>query len=187
MKYVLLLLCGAALVTLHGCGPMRMPMPVRLDDESQKSFDQAWEKALTPVGRFNHQGLLDVFLLTQAYQAGVDKLTLRSEKKTAAAVVVMEIEFDRLKPEQDRFEVKIYDHGRKLLRRESYSRKEVEDTYSDLFVREKQLREWADKGHATPEDMLALAELQARHQAVGVLFPKDEVPDPDGKGKMPGA
>jgi hypothetical protein len=160
---------------------MQMPMPVRLGDDSQKDLDQSWNKALTPIERFDHPALLDAFLLTQAYQVGVDKLTFRSEKKVAMGRVVMEIEYDRLKPDEDRFEVKIYDLVGKLLREERYGRKEVEDANHDLFVREKHLEITVKGGGATPAEIKELAALQARMDAVTAVFPKDEKNAPEGK------
>jgi hypothetical protein len=182
MKTLMPCLCSCAVVFLmYGCGPMQMPMPVRLDDEGQKNLDQNWDDALTPVGRFNHPALLDAFLLTQAYQIGVDKLSFRSEKKVAVGTVVMEIEYDRLKPDEDRFEVKIYDPTGKLLREERYGRKEVEDANHDLFVRGRDLERIVKGGGATPAEVKELTALQARIEAVAAVFPKDEKNAPEGK------
>jgi hypothetical protein len=149
-------------------------MPVRLDDEGQKSVDQSWDKALDPIDRLAHQPLLDVLLSTQAYQIGVDRLTFRSEKKVAAGKVVMEIDYDRLKPDQDRFELKVYDPAGKLLRQERYRRAEVEETYQDLFVRYQELRRKVDGGQATPDEIKLHAKLKGRRDAIDALFPKDK-------------
>jgi hypothetical protein len=162
---------------------MQMPMPVRLGDDSQKDLDQSWDKALTPVERFDHPALLDAFLLTQAYQVGVDKLTFRSEKKVAVGTVVMEIEYDRLKPHEDRFEVKIYDPVGNLLREERYDRKEVEDANHDLFVRINDLQKIVNGGGATPAEVKELTALKARMDAVTAVFPKDEKNAAEGKEK----
>jgi hypothetical protein len=176
-----LLYCCVATALLYGCGPMQMPMPVRLNDEDQKKSEQSWDKALTPVERFNHPALLDAFLLTQAYQLGVDKLTFHSEKKVAVGTVVMEIEYDRLKPGEDRFEVKIYDLAGKLLRQERYNRQEVEGANHDLFVRLDDLQRNVNNGRATPAEVKELAALQARMDAVTAVFPKNEKDSPKGK------
>jgi hypothetical protein len=178
-----LLCCGMVTALLYGCGPMQMPMPVRLDDEGQKSLDQNWDEALTPVKRFDHPAMLDAFLLTQAYQIGVDKLSFRSEKKVALGTVVMEIEYDRLKPGEDRFEVKIYDPVGNLLREEKYDRKEVEDANHDLFVRTNDLQKVINNGGATPAEVKELAALQARMDAVTAVFPKDDKNAPKGEEK----
>lgn len=185
MKRLLLLGCFAAAGALCGCGPMQMPMPVRLDDEGQKKIDQAWDKALTPVDRFDHVAMLDAFLVTHAYQVGVDKLTFHSEKKAAAGTVVMDIRYDRLRPEDDRFEVQIYDPSQKLLRQETYYRQEIEGAYRDLFVRPTELEAAEHNGTATPEQLKELAALKARMDAVTAVFPKDEKPDSKEEGKKP--
>jgi hypothetical protein len=176
--------CIATFV-LFGCGPMQMPMPVRMDDEGQKKVDQSWDEALTPVKRFDHPGMLDLFLVTQAYQIGVDKLTFHSEKKVALGTVVMEIEYDRLKPAEDRFDVKIIDPAGRLLRLEQYNRKEVEDAYKDLFVKPDAIRNSSNSAALTPQQQQELAALQARIDAVTALFPKDEKKAPEGEAKKP--
>jgi hypothetical protein len=109
-------------------------MVPRLDEAAQKQVDEAWERALSPVNRLDHQLLLDVFLGTGAYQRGVDKLYFRSEKRYSGGLVVMEVHFDRATPADDRFEVKVHDLNGKLVRQERYGREEVEKTYRELYV-----------------------------------------------------
>jgi hypothetical protein len=113
---------------LTGCGPLERPMPIRLPDETQKQVDEAWHNALTPINRLDHQQWLDAFVLTYAFQGGVDRLSFRSEKEFSGGLVVMEIHFDVKTPDQDRFEVSVLDHTGKRLRHESYTRAEVEET-----------------------------------------------------------
>jgi hypothetical protein len=184
MKRLLLLGCCAAATVFCGCGPMQMPMPVRLDDKAQKKIDESWDKALTPLDRFDHAAMLDAFLLSHAYQLGVDKLTFHSEKKVAAGTVVMDIQYERLGG-QDRFEVKIYDPAQKLLRQETYYREEVESAYQDLFVRCAVLEQVERDGHATPEQQKELAALKARMDAVAAVFPEDKKPDAKEEDKKP--
>lgn len=129
---------GAALFSLTaavlvGCGPMTSPMPPRLDANDQKQIDDVWEQALAPVGKHDRQTWLDTFVTTQAYQAGVDLLDFRSEKKWTGGKVVMEVHYERAKPEADRFEVTVFDHGGQALRRERYGRAEVEKAQKDLM------------------------------------------------------
>jgi hypothetical protein len=184
-RFRLLVCCCAVIFALHGCGPMRMPMAARPDEEGQKALDQSWNKALTPVGRLDHQAILDVLVGTQAYQFGVDRLTFRSEKKVAAGLVVMEIAYDRLKPGEDRFEVKVYDAAGKLLRQESFGRKEVEQTYKDLFVNvENSVREVVG-GQVPPEEARRRERLEARWNAIKELFPNAQEGDREGKEKKP--
>src|SRR5215468_9941298 len=96
------------LFLLAGCGPLQTPMVARPDDEGQKKLDACWNKAFADLDQFNHQQLLDMYVGTNAYQLGVDKLHLRSEKRTAGGLVVMEINYDLAKPEEDRFEVSAF-------------------------------------------------------------------------------
>lgn len=153
------------------CGPMRTPMAARVDDETQKRIDDAWEKLLSPVNRVDHQTLLDVFVGTAAYQYGVDRLSFRSEKRFSGGLVVMEVAFERAEPSKDRFEVTIYDNAGQQLRKETYSRKEVEQTYNALFPFEFP----SQKGEAEPPEIAALrAAHEARWAKIKSLFPKPE-------------
>jgi hypothetical protein len=170
----LLALCTAA------CGPLQTPMPPRLDDEGQKAIDESWDKALSPVDRFDHQGILDLLISTQAYQVGVDRLTFRSEKRFSAGTVIMEISFDRLAPEMDRFEITMLDLAGKPVRKETYDRKKVESTYRELFVDCEQLRKKKENGSATPEELRRLAGYEARRSTIEHIFPK-----PKGKDDQP--
>jgi hypothetical protein len=184
MNHLRSLLCLCIAAALAGCGPMQIPMPVRLDDEQQKKINESWDKALTPVGRLDHPSLLDVMLSTQAYHFGVDKLTFRSEKRVTAGTVVMEIEYDRRLPGQDRFEVKLYDVPGQLVRQEIYGRQEINDAYAELFVRYAQLQQAVDAGNATPADVNDLARIQARRDAVAAIFPEmkeDRPKEAEGK------
>jgi len=158
-------------LTVAGCGPLQMPMPERPDAEQQKAIDDAWDKAVRPVDRYAHQTLLDILVATRAYQVGVDKLTFRSEKRVEGRTVVMEIRYDRLDPAGDRFEVQVLDRTGKLLRREPYDRKEVEDTYRALFVDHEQLRRNKENGKLTPEQARQLAEQEARWKVINEAFP----------------
>src|SRR4051812_30973625 len=116
---VLLHLAAVTSVTLvAGCGPMKTPLPIRFDDDAQQKAEVKWNEAFTPAGRLDRQSLLDAFLVTQAYQVGVDRLTLRSEKKLVHGRVEMEINFERLKPENDCFEVRVWDDFGQVVRQE---------------------------------------------------------------------
>src|SRR5438552_3495005 len=86
-KLMLLVACCAWASVLQGCGPLQVPMASRPDDETQKSIDAAWNEALSPPNRYDHQGLLDLLLVARAYEAGVDRLTFRSEKQVVRGTV----------------------------------------------------------------------------------------------------
>lgn len=183
MRMVYLTLgAGFFSLSLLGCGPLHSPMPPRLDPESQKSADEAWNNAFTPVGKLDHQTLLDAFLTTQAYQIGVDKLALRSEKQITQGLLVMEIHFDREKPNDDRFEVSVFDKNNQRIRHERYSRADMERTYGVLFpsipepgVVKQEPADWAAKREAA----------NRRKAAVENLLPKvEEKPKDEAKPKV---
>ncbi len=178
--------CAVVLACFSGCGPMRgpSPLPERLDEQGQKSIDESWNQALSPVTHLDHKALLDGLLVTQAYQFGVDKMLFRSEKKFAGGTVVMELEFDRQKPEQDRLEVNIFDANQVRVRQEKYKRDEIEKSVQDLFTRHGELQTKVNNGQATPEEAKELGQLNARHEAIAKIFPqqneKEKVKDAPG-------
>jgi hypothetical protein len=170
---------GLALAGLlaAGCGPLHSPLPARLDDKGQKSVDESWEKALSPVGRYDHQGLLDVLLVSNAYQFGVDRLTFRSEKRVRLGVVVMEVHYDRLLPAEDRFEVQLIGHDGRVIRKERYGRADVERTSKELGRECQALRKKKEQGIAGPKELAKLAGYEARLKAVEEVFPKPREKD----------
>lgn len=178
MKRLPLLLCCCTLAV--GCGPLRTPLPAPLADDDQKSIDEAWEKALTPMDRLDNQALLDAFLITAAYQVGVDKLSFRSEKRFSGGTVVMEVSYDRQSPAQDRFAVQVRDKEGKLLRQEAYGREQIEKTYRELFVEERDLRQKREAGVVSPEELRRLKGLEDRLAVIEKIFPKFE--EREGRG-----
>ena len=172
--------CGCLIAFAVGCGPMQAPLPARLDDEAQKTVNDAWEKALTPVGQFDNQALLDILIVSQAYQTGVDKLEFRSEKRFSGGIVIMEVRYDRSAPKDDRFEVQVVDPAGKVLRQERYEREQIERTNKELLHEEANLRKKKDQGTATPDELKQLAALEARIAAIEAVFPK---PKDEEKGK----
>lgn len=108
------------------------PMVERLDASDQQHVNDAWVSALTPPDRLDHTLLLDVLIMYRFYERGVDRLHLRSEKDVNGRQVVMEIEFDRQRPELDAFTFTYIDATGIELRRERYSRAEVYDRVAAL-------------------------------------------------------
>jgi predicted small lipoprotein YifL len=156
-------------LALAGCGPLQMPMAARPTDEGQKKLDACWDKAFADLDQINHQQLLDIYVGTNAYQLGVDKLHLRSEKRTAGGLVVMEINYDRANAAEDRFEVSAFNQNGKLIRHERYDRKEVEQTRTDLFA-----SKWQDKADNDPPEVIEQrAKITARWEKVATYFPKE--------------
>jgi len=133
MRHFLLLVPACALFFAVGCGPMKAPLPERLDPETQKLIDDGWNRTLTPPDKLGHQELLDVLVGTQIHQLGVDFFMFRAEKRYSGGKVVMEVAFDRARPDDDRFQVTVLDSSGRVLRAENYARTEVDQTYHDLF------------------------------------------------------
>ncbi len=175
----LLAVLGSAVA---GCGPMQVPMPPRLDDEGQKKIDEGWDRALQPVEHFNHQTLLDMLMVTRGYEAGVDRLTFRSEKRVAVGTVVMEVHFDRAAPLEDRFEVQILDEAGKVLRKERYTREEIEKTNRELFVEYEELRQQKQRGTITAEGLQQLTAYEAREKVIEEIFPAVAQKEPTKPG-----
>lgn len=116
------------LLGLGGCGPLSSPMLPRLRPEEQRQVDQAWENILTPVQRVDRQTLLDTNVLFWLYMMGVDRMHMTSEKYFSGGMVVMEIDCDRASPDSDQFTITVLDHQGHTLRRERYSRSEVDES-----------------------------------------------------------
>ena len=166
------LVCGCVFAFTVGCLPMQVPLPKRLTDDEQKAVNESWEKVLAPVGRLDNQALLDLLILTQAYQNGVDKLEFRSEKKFSGGLVIMTIRYDRALPKEDRFEVQVVDDAGKVLRQEKYGREQIERTNKELLHEERPLRQQKENGTASPDELKKLAALEARLAVIAAVFPK---------------
>jgi len=109
-----------------GCGPTTQPMVQRLPPESQQQVDVAWDNMLTPPSRLDRALLLDVIVCNRFHQTGVDRLVLRSEKRTRQGTVVLEVNFEKNDPARDEFVVRLVNSNGVELRRERYSRNDVE-------------------------------------------------------------
>lgn len=168
-----LLIC---LWLVPACGPMQTPMVPRLDDAEQQQINQSWNKALTPVDRLGRQELLDVLVVTQAYQLGVDRLHFQSEKRFSGGLVVMEVVFDRLQPELDRFVLTVFDPDRKPVRAERFSRADVEQTIADLFTPVTE-----DKPDQQAEQLRKRLGQEGRLAAVREFFPTAQKPEAQPK------
>lgn len=153
-----------------GCnGPLSAPLPARLSDQNQKSADEVWTAALTPINKYDRQTWLDAFVLVKVYEYGAELVTFRSEKKWSGGKVVMEVHFERAKAEDDRFEMTVYDHAGKVLRKERYSRGDVEQTIQDLLV---------NKVVPEPQEVKARRDARdARLKRLEEMFTVPEKPD----------
>ena len=118
---------------LVGCGPISQPMVHRLKPEGQEKINGAWENMLTPPDRLDRMLLLDVVTVHQLHQLGVDRLYFHSQKDVPGGAVRMQLLYDREKPDLDEFTITCLDQSGGLLRREEYTRDEVEGRLGFLF------------------------------------------------------
>ena len=170
MRAVVLPACGAVLLlSLVGCGPLTTPMPARLNDDQQKQIDASWNTALSPVNRLDRRAVMDLMVLRYAFEIGIDRLNLRSEKDFAGGKAIMEIHIDRAKPAEDRFEFKVLDQAGREVRSERYNRAEVEATARDFYDRS-DLNSKKSQGTATVAELKKLAELDSRVSVVDAAY-----------------
>src|SRR5262245_24678239 len=126
-------LLALAISIAAGCGPLVVPMGIRLPPEEQRRVDSMWDNMLTPTDRCDRDTLLDVVVLDQLHSAGVDRLEMTSRKKlTDGRVVYMCVEYCRSEPSRDEFELTIKNSWGWTLRRERYSGSEVLSRLADL-------------------------------------------------------
>ena len=117
---------------LSGCGPLTAPLTLPLCPDQQKIVDQSWNNMLAPADRLDRELLFDVVAAGSLYQLGVDRLHLRSEKNYNHGRVIMEIDCDRASPNTDQFTITILDERAQTMRRERYTRQEIEERMRDL-------------------------------------------------------
>lgn len=163
-----------------GCGPLTKPMVDRLDEETQQKVDDAWVNMLTPPERLDRTLLLDVILSGQLHQFGVDYLRLVSEKHIGLGLVVMEVRYDREDPAFDEFTVTYLDSEGYEVRRERFTREDVEERIDFLFS-PILLSEDMDPELRQEMELLA-AEREARQEVIeAVLAPiyEDDSPPED--------
>jgi hypothetical protein len=118
----------ALMVGLSGCGPLFAPMQPRLSAEDQRKVDQMWDNMLTPVGHVDREALLDANVAYWMFTIGVDRMHLTSEKYFTGGTAVMEMDCDRANPDADEFTITVLDLRGRTVRRERYTRAEVEES-----------------------------------------------------------
>jgi hypothetical protein len=144
-------------------------MPARLNDDQQTQIDASWNTALTPVFKLDRQAVMDLMVLRYAFELGVDRLELKSEKDLGSGKAVMEIHIDRAKPGDDRFDFYVLNKAGAEVRRERYSRAEVEAT-AQAFHDHGVLNNKKSQGTATAAELKRLVELDARIGIVDAAY-----------------
>lgn len=151
---------------LVGCGPITKPMVDRLPEEQQQVVDATWDNMFTPPERLDRILLLDVLIVNQMHQYGVDRLELRSEKRVCNGRVIMTIRFDRADPAFDEFTISYLDEQGRERRRERYSTQEInariELLYPGMYVLTTRPEGTADKAAARERARARRREAEAR-------------------------
>ena len=164
-------LIGSVLMLLtSGCACFSIkPMPDRLSDEAQRQLDYSWEHLVAHEADVERTTLLDVVLVMQAWHQGVDRLYLRSEKHVGNMLVIMETDFDRADPDGDVFAVSFLDPSGDVVRRETFTPAELDDTLCLFMTPEGEVE---GETAADREQRLArVAEKQVRWARVQQVFP----------------
>jgi len=144
------------LIVVFGCrGPLNAPMVTRLSPEEQQQVDDTWRNMLTPVDRLDRTLLLDVLLTSDFYQLGVDRLDMTALKRVPPYRVIMEIHCDRDAPPFDAFTVAGLDADGREVRRERYSREDVEGRVSHMHLAEAHVQMLAGEEKAEPATLTA--------------------------------
>lgn len=153
---------ASLIAPLVGCGPLVTPMVVRLTEENQARVDESWVNMFSPPQRLDRTLLLDTLVMNQMHERGVDELRLVSKKRVGDALVVMEVDFNRLEPDFDAFTVTYINAPGMEARRERYTFDEVRERLQFLARDDEVL---AEPG-LTEEQLQQLAlESQARRAA----------------------
>ncbi len=116
------------LLIASGCrGPLAVPMVERLDSPAQAKVDGVWGVLLDSQAPVDRTLLLDIVLLHQLHQLGVDSLHLTSTKRVADGYIEMQVRFERDQPELDEFSVTHFHADGREIRRERYARADIEE------------------------------------------------------------
>lgn len=152
----------ALLVPTVGCLLHSSPLPMRLDDETQRGVNDAWQNALTPVDRLDRDLLLDVMLNYAMYWHGVDRVRATAEKDLISGRVIMEVSFDRSQPpESDTFSITVVDASDRILRVERFSRFDIDARRANM--ESGILISIGDPENLTEEERAAMQEEEDRH------------------------
>lgn len=160
------------LLAIAACGPIIVPMGRQLTPDEQQLVDESWQRALTADDDLGRQGWLDLMVGTLAFEHGVDRFQFKSEKQVDDRLVVMEVRFDRAKPDEDAFEVTVFDGERKILRKERYNRADVEESIAVMYDTNSSLDAQSENWKRLVQDR------EARRDRIQGIFPRPEAVNP---------
>ena len=115
-----------------GCGAVMSPFFIRLDADQQKVVDGMWNNMFTPPARLDRDLLLDVLCQYQVLQMGADRVHITAEKYLTAGKVILDADFDRANADADQMTILALDSAGHTVRRERYSRKEINDRLPEI-------------------------------------------------------
>ena len=116
-----------------GCeGLDASPMAYRADESAQRVRDEYWRNLIASQGMLDRDKFLHALMEHQPFQFGIDTLRLSSRKVSDGQAIEMEITYERSKPSWDAFSVIIRAENGEVIRREVYSREDVEQQKMDF-------------------------------------------------------
>ncbi|MGD8454176.1 MAG: hypothetical protein PVJ57_20370 [Phycisphaerae bacterium] len=152
-----------------GCrGPLGVPMVDRLDEERQAQVDDAWLNVFMASDQVERTLLLDAILCGQLHHRGVDTLHLVSEKHVGDGLVLMEVHFQQDNPDADEFAITFFDAAGWPLRRERFTREDVQARVSFFCQAAMQVEDAPPEVQAEME--LQKAEYEARMEEIYTLL-----------------
>jgi hypothetical protein len=167
----------AMAIVSAGLGGCVMPPVVgKLSPEDQAAVDAAWNRMFDPVHRLDRTALLDAVLLGNLWfpiGAGQDRATMRAEKDFAGGTVVTELRHDRAAPQNDTYTVTVFDRSRRVVRRESWYRAELENAAGGLS--QLKARKAPEDGRLPPSQRARLMEENPDRRDIGPP-PSDPTP-----------
>lgn len=182
MKRLSLSLNSIATIGLLGvaaCGPIIVPMGSHLTPDQQQVVDQSWQRALAADDELGRQGWLDLMVGSFAFQYGVDRFHFTSEKEVDNRLAVMEVRFNRAQPDDDAFEITVFDGERKILRKERYNRADVEESIAAMYDTNASADAQSENWKRLTQDR------EARRHRIERIFPRPDGADPLYPGDRP--
>ena len=146
-----------------GCNaPTIKPITPRLSASEQSEADREWHNMFTPPDRVEREPLMGALVFFEMYQHGVDRADYHAEKMVDDKRVVIDMHFQRERPQEDGIYVSVFGPEGQILRSERFSREEIEKletdaTFSGLA---------SASQPSTPAEQAAKAERKRRYMAI---------------------
>lgn len=170
-------------VSITACSPRLHPIVLPLDDETRMKVDRLWNKLLENPSDPDRELVLDAIVLGELHHTGVDQFWFRAEKRFDEGFAVITSQYDRYALFEGSVTVEILDRNRSLLRRLTYSDREVFQVMFDMRINPetKQARMFSesnsnDEPRPTPviQPKATDREVELRKQRVEALIGDDQ-------------